>query len=356
MNGSRIRVLVAEDSLVSRQFLVHLLESDPRLHVVGAVADGQAAVDLVPRAPPDVVLMDLHMPRLDGFEATRRIMATRAVPIVICSATATVSDRSSTFRAMEAGAIACVEKPLGAGRDDFEALATHLLDTVKLMSEVKVVRRTTRPRVTRPLPGDGAGAPRRVQVVGIGGSTGGPPALQTILAALPKDFPVPVLVVQHISQGFLAGMAEWLDETTGLRVHIAAHETPPLPGHVYLAPDGFHLGVRADGVLRLARDAPEHGLRPAVSFLFRSLAEVHGPRAVGVLLTGMGSDGAAELKQLRDRGATTLAQDRDSSVVHGMPGVAIALGAATHVLPPDRIAATLAAVAGSSPARFAENP
>lgn len=342
MSEDRIRVLLAEDSSVTRQFLVHLLESDPRLTVVGAVGDGQAALEFVQRNKPDVVLMDMHMPVLDGFEATRAIMATCPVPIVICTATAPVGDVAVAFRALEAGAIACVEKPLGAGREDFERLAAQLLDTVKLMSEVKVVRRTA-PRSAaerRPL-----GILPGIQLIGIGGSTGAPPVLQTILAALPKDFPVPVLVVQHISDGFLSGMAEWLDQTTGLRVHVAAHDTVPLPGHVYLAPDGFHLGIRAGGILKLTRDAPERGLRPAVSFLFRSLAQVCGARAVGVLLTGMGVDGAMELKQMRDAGAVTIAQDRESSVVHGMPGAAIEIGAATHVLPPELIAATLTKLA-----------
>lgn len=345
MTDRTINVLVAEDSKVTRMFLVHLLESDPRIRVIGAVGDGQDAVDFVHRNAPDVVLMDMHMPRLDGFEATRRIMQTRPVPIVICSASTNATDVAITFRAMEAGAIACVEKPLGSEHRDFEALAAQLLETVKLMSEVKVVRRVARPRSSpAPRPVDWQRAAAEIRLIGIGASTGGPPVLQTILAALPKDFPVPVLVVQHIARGFLAGMAEWLDQTTGLRVHIASHGTRPLPGHVYLAPDDCHMGVDTGGAIVLAREEPEQGLRPAVSFLFRSLAEAHGPHVLGVLLTGMGSDGAAELKLMKDRGAVTIAQDRDSCVVHGMPGVAIALGGATHVLAADGIAGALVAL------------
>ncbi|MEK6210804.1 MAG: chemotaxis-specific protein-glutamate methyltransferase CheB [Pseudomonadota bacterium] len=340
----KINVLVAEDSTVTRMFLVHLLESDPQIRVVGAVGDGQAAVDFVFESKPDVVLMDLHMPGLDGFEATRRIMESQPVPIVICSATARAKDVVITFQAMEAGAIACIEKPLGSEHGDFEALAAHLLETVKLMSEVKVVRRTARSRLA-PLsaahPADWQRAPAEIKLIAIGASTGGPPVLQIILAGLPKDFPAPVLVVQHIAHGFLAGMAEWLNQTTGLRIHIASYGTTPLPGHVYLAPDDFHMGVSARGGIVLTREEPENHLRPAVSFLFRSLAEAYGPNALGVLLTGMGKDGAAELKLLKDKGAITIAQDLESSVVHGMPGEAIALGGATHVLPADKIAAAL---------------
>jgi two-component system chemotaxis response regulator CheB len=350
MTERKIDVLVAEDSTVTRLFLVHLLESDPRIRVVGAVADGQAALDFVKEKKPDVVLMDIHMPRMDGFEATRRIMETQPLPIIVCSATAAARDVVITFQAMEAGAIACIEKPLGRERGDFEALAAHLLETIVLMSEVKVVRRTTRTRPA-PLPlADAAPAASwqrgaaPIKLVGIGASTGGPLALQSIFAALPKDFPAPVLVVQHIAHGFLAGMAEWLNQTSSLRIHIASHGTTPLPGHVYLAPDDFHMGVGAGGAIALAREEAENHLRPAVSFLFRSLAEAHGPGALGVLLTGMGKDGAAELKLMKNRGAITIAQDQESSVVFGMPGEAIALGGATHVLPADKIPEALVAL------------
>lgn len=345
---------MAEDSAVVRTFLVRLLESDPQIRVVGAVADGRAALEFVSQSKPDVVLMDIHMPRMDGFEATRRIMEAHPVPIVICTATARAKDVVITFQAMEAGAIACIQKPLGLEHGDFEATAAQMLETVKLMSEVKVVRRTgrVRPAPWNPAcPGVPVPAPRaavRIRVIGIGASTGGPPVLQTILGGLRKDLPVPVLVVQHIAQGFLAGMAEWLNQTTGLQVHIGSHGTFPLPGHVYLAPDNFHMGAGSGGEIVLTREDPENHLRPAVSYLFRTLAQAYGPAAVGVLLTGMGNDGALELKQLRDIGAITIAQDRESSVVHGMPGAAIALGAATHVLPVNQIAAVLAGLASQA--------
>lgn len=344
MTDDTIDVLVAEDSAVTRMLLVHLLESDPRIRVVGVVGDGQSAVDFVLKNRPDVVLMDLYMPKVDGFEATRRIMETRPLPIVICSAVAHPRELDITFRSLEAGAVACIEKPIGIGHADFETNAANLLQTVKLMSEVKVVRRLTRSRpapaaATRPA--EWLRAPAEIKLVGIGTSTGGPPVLQAILASLPKGFAVPVLVVQHIARGFLTGMADWLQQTSGLQVHIGSYGTLPLPGHVYLAPDDFHMGIGASGQIVLTREEPENGLRPAVSYLFRSLAEVYGPNALGVLLTGMGKDGAAELKRMRDKGAITIAQDSASSVVHGMPGEAIALGGVTHVLPADKIADAL---------------
>jgi two-component system, chemotaxis family, protein-glutamate methylesterase/glutaminase len=358
MHTEKIKVLVADDSQVTRMLLVHVLSSDPGIQVVGTVNDGQAALDFLNSGDcrPDVVLMDIHMPRLDGFEATRRIMETQPLPIVICTATSNPQELAVAFRSMEAGALACVEKPIAVGDPDFDSRARNLLQTIRLMSEVKVVRRWPRPRVMRAM-ANGISTSRQtgIRFIGIGASTGGPPVLQTILSGLPKEFPAPLLIVQHIACGFLPGMVEWLNQTTGLQVHIAAHGADPLPGHVYIAPDDFHLGISAGGRIVLAGEPPESGLRPAVSYLFRSLAQICGSSAIGVLLTGMGKDGAAELKRMKDLGAVTIAQDRGSSIVHGMPGEAIELGAATHILSADRIAGALIAQLGrknASPGEF----
>ncbi len=349
MTDRKINVLVVDDSKVARMLLVHILESDPQIRVVGAVNDGQAALDFVKANPPDVIVMDIHMPRMDGFETTRRIMETQPVPIIVCTATTNPREVATTFRVMEAGALACVEKPVGPEHPDFDQTAAHLLETVKLMSEVKVVRRWARARLaSAPAPAarpvELKPAPAVVALIGIGASTGGPQVLQEILASLPKAFPVPILVVQHIAQGFLPGLAAWLSQTTGFQMQIGAYGICPLPGHVYLAPDDFHMGISLSGRILLSKEEPENGLRPAVSYLFRSLAEACGPRALGVLLTGMGKDGAVELQLMREKGAITIAQDRESSVVHGMPGEAIKLGAATYVLPAGKIADGLVAV------------
>jgi two-component system chemotaxis response regulator CheB len=341
-----IKVLVADDSLVTRTLLVKLLENEAGIRVIAAVNDGQAALDFLNDGHrPDIVVMDIHMPRLDGFEATRRIMESRPLPIIICTATADPQELAVAFRSLEAGAVACIKKPVALGAD-FETRRQNLLQAVRLMSEVKVVRRwnRSRPGFVRASLNDASSAGPMgpdIQLVAMGASTGGPPALQTILSGLPVDFRVPVLIVQHIAQGFLPAMVEWLNETTALRVHIAAHGTLPLAGNVYIAPDDFHLAVDARGYLTLARTAPENGMRPAVSHLFRSLATIYGPRAIGVLLTGMGIDGAAELKLMKDRGAFTIAQDQSSSIVHGMPREAIELGAATQILAADKVAGAL---------------
>jgi two-component system chemotaxis response regulator CheB len=353
MTAEKIKVLVADDSPLTRMLLVQLLNSDPGIQVIGAVNDGQSALDFLEAGNqrPDVVIMDMHMPRLDGFEATRRIMETRPLPIIICTATADPKEVAIAFRSMEAGAVACVAKPVALGVD-FERCRQNLLQTVRLMSEVKVVRRWSRsrsaPAATGPMPLPSRVARPGIRLIGIGASTGGPPVLQTILWGLPKDFAVPLLIVQHIARGFLPGMVEWLSQTTSLRVQIAEYGVVPLPGHAYVAPDDLHLGIAASGRIMLSREEPESGLRPSVSYLFRTLANYCGAGAVGVLLTGMGKDGAVELKQMKDRGAMTIAQDRDSSIVHGMPGEAIQLGAAGQVLPADQIAGALIALVGRS--------
>jgi two-component system, chemotaxis family, protein-glutamate methylesterase/glutaminase len=341
MSKTRIQVLIVEDSSVAQMLLVHVLNADPQIHVIGTARNGAEALEFVAHKTPDVILMDIHMPEMDGFEATRRIMESKPIPIVICSASGKIGDAVTSFRLMEAGAVACVEKPVGHDHPNFDEVVAQLRQTIKLMSEVKVVRRwPRRDNVKRPA-FPSKRSPAKIEVIGIGASTGGPPVLQTILSALSKDFPVPLLIVQHIAPGFLSGLAEWLNQTTGLKVHIAAHGIQPSAGHVYLAPDDFHLEFHSGGTLALSRAEPENGLRPSVDRLFHSLAETSAARAVGVLLTGMGKDGAKELKEMKDRGATTIVQDRETSVVHGMPGEAIALDAATHILPADRIAGAL---------------
>ena len=343
-----IKVLIVEDSPVAREFLTYILTSDPAIQVVGVAKNGAEALEITAQLRPDVITMDIHMPIMDGFEATRRIMETVPTPIVIVSGSIGATEVASTFRALEAGALAVVRRPNGMNHDAFEAGSKELLQTVKLMSEIKVVRRTARPaqgRVSTPMPV--VSAPRTdaaIQLIAIGTSTGGPPVLQKILSGLPRNLPVPVLIVQHIAKGFVQGFAEWLSGASGFPVHIASHDEVPLPGHGYVPPDGLHMGVAAGPRIVLSDSPPENGLRPSVAYLFRSVAQVLGPGAVGVLLTGMGKDGAEELKVMKEKGAVTIVQDEESSVVHGMPGEAVKLGAATHVLAPEGIAAMLTAL------------
>lgn len=337
-----INVLIVDDSAVVRANLARVLESDPGICVIGAVKCGEEAQAFLLRQKPDVITMDIQMPDMDGFEVTRRIMESTPVPIVIVSAIWDPVEQAMTFKALEAGAVACLPKPPGIGDPEYEAAAAELVATVKQMSEVKMVRRWPKRRHE---PAAGVCVPVRpkpqIHVVALGASTGGPPAIERFLSHLPADFPAPVLMVQHIARGFVHGLAEWLSASSALPVSLAAHHETMRRGHVYLAPDNFQMGVADGGKIVLSGAPPEHYLRPSASYLFRSVAGIYGPMAAGVLLTGMGADGAAELKAIRDAGGVTFAQDKDSSVVHGMPGEAIRLGAAEYVLPPEAIAKTL---------------
>ncbi len=345
-----INVLIVDDSAVVRQHLKDVLESDKDIMVMGTAKDGEEAVRFVQEKKPDVITMDINMPNMNGFEATRRIMETNPVPIVIVTASYDRSDVEKSFRSMEAGALAIIEKPFGEGHPEYKATQADLVQTVKLMSEVKVVRRWEKKRQLEAIDKTVSDKSlkkrdKKIKIVAIGASTGGPPVIQTILSGLKKGYPAPILVVQHISKGFLEGLTEWLRQTTGLPVHIARHGDELQPGHIYFARDDYHLGVDENGRLRLSREEIENGLRPSVSYMFRSIMNSFDGEAVGILLTGMGKDGAMEMKMMKDDGAVTIAQDRESSVVYGMPGEAVRLDGATYVLSPEEIAPTLEALA-----------
>lgn len=345
-----LRVLVVDDSQVARKLLVSILNGDPALEVVGEAAHGAEAVALAARLRPDVITMDVYMPVMDGLEATRRIMGTTPTPIVMVSSSAPM-DVARSFQAVEAGALTLLEKPGGPGTPRFRALADELVTSVKLMAEVKVVTRRLRMEPAGAVP---VRAPaQRVEVVSVAASTGGPAALATILGALPADLPAPLLVVQHIAAGFDAGLVNWLDRVSPLSVRLAVDGTGLRAGEVLVAPQDHHLGIDGAGRVSLSGADPIGGHRPSATFLFRSVARSYGPRAMGVILTGMGDDGAAGLLDLKRAGGPVIAQDRATSVVYGMPEKAAALGAVDQILPVESIAGAVVAAClpGRSPGR-----
>jgi len=343
----RIRLLIVDDSPSVRMMLEQLFNSDPAFQVVGSASDGEEAVAAVERLTPDVVTMDILMPRMNGLDATAMIMERHPVPIVIVSGNLDAEEVLTSFKAMEAGALTALPKPRGVSHPEHAADVAMLLQRVKLMAEIRVVRRWPRMAKTNPHPLLPVGEQVTPRVVAIGASTGGPVIINSILAGLKPDFPLPLMIVQHMSPGFIRGFAEWLSLTSRLPVRIASQGESLLPGQVYIAPEGFHMTVAGADRIALIRSAPINGHLPSVSALFRSVAEVCGRQAVGILLSGMGDDGALELKLMKNKGAVTIAQDRESSIIFGMPGEAVKLGAASHVLPPDRIVEYLTSTKGN---------
>ena len=345
------RVLIVEDSFTVRKYLQSIIDSDPGLEVVGLAVDGEEGVRLAKRKRPDIVTMDIHMPQMDGYEATQRIMRECPVPIVVVTSIWDPGDVRNSFRAIDAGALVSIEKPPGPGHPESKLLVAKLLRTIKTMSEVRVIRRTRPgmkqggtprvPRVAEP-----AVIRQGVEVVAIGASTGGPPVIKDILSGLGPKFSVPILIAQHIAPGFLDGMVGWLDRKSGLSVRVASDKQMIEKGNVYFAPDGHHMGVTAGGRIVFNEGAAENGVRPSVSHLFRSVTRTYGKRGAGVLLTGMGKDGAVELAEMRERGAVTVAQNKESCVIYGMPAEAVKLNGATHVLPPEEIIGLLDSIGG----------
>ena len=342
--GKVIRVLVVDDSPVVRQILVSMLQSEPGLVVVGEASDGMDASRQAARLRPDVITMDIRMPRLDGLGAIKQIMSVVPTPIVVVTRSVYDSDLNVAFHAVEAGALTVVEKPKGLSASAYEAVRDQLVTTVRLMSEVQVV--TIRPtdqstgRVVRDAESlfwSGAD----IKLIAIGSSTGGPGILRQILSALPGDMSIPILIVQHITPNFSQGFAHWLNSSTELQVSLAEEAERIAPGRVLIAPEHAHMLVRPGGIIRLDRSPPVQGLRPSANVLFDSVARAYGDAAVGVILTGMGEDGADGLQHLREAGGYVLAQDEASCVIFGMPKAAIDRGVVDRVLSPDDVAATL---------------
>jgi two-component system chemotaxis response regulator CheB len=348
-DGEPIQVLVVDDSPTARELLVSILGAAPGVRVVGEAASGEAAVEMAKALRPDVITMDILMPGMDGYEATERIMIEAPTPIVIVSGHVDVSEVSVSMRALRAGALAVSQRPSGPLSAAFQATADELVRLVKAMAEVKVVRRWP----VRPAEGAAAPARRpisqrvamsRLRAAAIAASTGGPAALYRLLADLSPSFRPPILVVQHMSRGFIEGLADWLSGASARRVKVAEDGEPLAPGTVYIAPDDLHLGLSASASIRLSEAAPVGAFRPSATFLFTSVASVLGSSAVGVVLTGMGHDGVEGLRLLQRAGGRVIAQDEETSVVFGMPGAAIAAGVVDIIAPLGEIAANLCAM------------
>jgi two-component system chemotaxis response regulator CheB len=346
LSADNIRVLVADDSPTARALLVGILSGSSGIEVIGEATDGVEAVEMTSRLRPDVVTMDVNMPRLDGYAATRRIMVECPTPIVVVSSLDLRSVEAS-MEALRAGALEVIPKPEGPSSPGHGQQARYLAAIVRAMSDVRLVRQVAAFDSGRRLHAPESvayGRAPRPRAVAIAASTGGPIAIQRILSELPTDFGAPILFVQHMAVGFGEGFAAWLGASVELRVKIARTGEPLEPGTAYLAPDERHLGVSVRGTTLLSDAAPIQGFRPSANFLFESVGKSFGAASVGVILTGMGSDGLEGMRSLAAAGGRVIAQDEQSSEIFGMPGAVVDAGLAQQILPLHEIAAELVAI------------
>lgn len=347
-----VRVLLVDDSPIALTILQRLLQATPGIDVVGAVKNGEEALQAIPLSNPQVICTDLHMPKMDGLRLTEEVMARFPRPILVISASVQEEDTRNVFRLLQAGAVDVFPKPLAGLPAEYEKAQAALVNRIKVLAGVTVFTRRQAPNPIavpklEPPPAPSVhrlhqGQPRldirAPRILALGASTGGPQALQRILQQLPSSFPVPVLCVQHISEGFLQGLVDWLNQECAIAVTVAQSGLIPQPGTVYFPPDGRHLELDGQGRLLVSHKLAVGGYRPSVTLLFQAIAQYYRRAAVGVLLTGMGRDGADGLQAIAQAGGVTIAQDEATSVVFGMPQAAIALGAAQQILPLDAIA------------------
>lgn len=334
-----IRILIADDSLLVREVLTEIFQNSPETSVVGRACNGQEAVELTLSLKPDLIILDLIMPVLDGLDAIEEIMATAPTPVLVLSAAVDEKEVDRAFAAIKRGALDVMEKPELHDPDSMQEFAARLLEKARLLSGIRVIRhprRRSRPFVDERVETAGS-VPN---ILAIGASTGGPKAVMSVLKSLPPNFPGAVFVVQHIAHGFAAGFASWLDRECSIRVRLGADGDRYLPGEALVAPDGCHMTV-CDGRIKLTDQAPVNCCRPSIDVFFSSLAQHSCEQVVSLLLSGMGKDGAQGLLQIKERGGTTLVQDEGSCAVFGMPKAAINLCAVDQVLPLERMPETI---------------
>ncbi len=334
--SSVARVLVVDDSALVREMISAILMEVPDIKVVGTASNGLEATRMVATCKPDLVTMDLNMPVMDGFEATAAIMEETPTPILILSSAIDGNDVINSMKSLAAGALDVMEKP--AGGNEWSRNAQALREKVRLLSRVKVSGRAR--GQSRGLFSAGLHTetrPRDYSIIGVGVSTGGPGVLRHILKKLPENFSPGIVVVQHITDGYTQGLAEWLDSECRVTVKVAENGELIRSGTVYLAPDKYHIKVSPAGKIRYDDSPALGGHKPAADVLLKSIAATFGSSAIGIILTGMGRDGAEGILQIKNAGGYTIAQNQESCVVYGMPRAAIELGAANKVLSEDGI-------------------
>ena len=337
-----IRILIVDDSKIEAALLKHIIEPELDMIVIGIANNGQEAIDSTERLKPDLITMDIQMPVMDGLEATRIIMSQYPTPIVVISSAVSSDSIEGTFPILDAGALMAIAKPYNVLAPSFAESRKYIIDTLRSMAEVNVIKKKVLKKEAKKI--EIALPQARVhhyELVAIGASIGGPASLKIILAALPLDFPVPIVIVQHMRDEFMDGFIKWIGETTARNVQYASNNAVLEKGIIYVAPAGKQMEVvkRNDQLMsKLMTNPPVGGFLPAITVMLQSVAKNVGKKAIGLLLTGMGSDGAEGLLALKNAKGLTLVQDPDSAVVFGIGGVALKLGAVDKVIELDKIA------------------
>ncbi len=347
----KMRVIVIDDSALIRKLLSEIINSQPDMEVVGVAPDPLVAREMIRNLNPDVLTLDIEMPKMDGLEFLERLMRLRPTPVVMVS-TLTARGSEATLHALELGAVDYVAKPAFDIEHSFQDYAIEITDKIRSAAGARLRQRTAATGTSKVLPALGNRLASTEKLIIIGASTGGTEAIKDVLIRMPPDCPG-ILITQHMPEGFTKSFATRLDGLCRIAVSEAVHDERVLPGHAYIAPGHSHLLLRKSGanyMTELSQADPVNRHRPAVDVLFRSAAKYAGPNSVGVILTGMGKDGAAGMLEMKQAGSRTIAQDEASCVVFGMPKEAIARGGADEVLPLADIAArVLAMVRGNGP-------
>ncbi len=342
----KIKVLIIDGCSDSREVLVKVLEADSDISVIGTTDSGEQALDFLAKHKPDIVTTDIKLPGMDGLETTSKIMKSYPLPIVVITSMEGLKDRQATLRSLSAGAMTVLAKPRPAEHAEFDKDARSIVNMVKELSEVKIM---TRQRSSSTNDTHSTDISQRVaklsksnligttRIIAIGASTGGPAALKSILAQLPSTWPLPIVVAQHIVPGFAEALVSFLDQSCQLAVQLVSDNATIQPGNVYIIPTEGKPKIGRRGKLQISEIEDTDNSSRSIDDMFDAISEAYGDTAIGILLTGMGKDGAAGLARMRVKGAMTIAQDEESSIVFGMPGEAVKLGAAEYLLSPHEI-------------------
>jgi len=335
-----IKVFIVEDSPVVREIIKTILLNDGEFKIIGEAEAGEEAVDFIKHHSPDVITMDVNLKGKDGLFATKEIMSFKPTPIVIMSSLFNPKDEDHVFKALEAGAVEVFDKPRTLEDEKFEKYARRLIRELKILAGVRVLKRrrkfipesSTKPESRKEVNLLEANRSGNVELVAIGASTGGPQMLKEIFRGLNKDFNIPIIVVQHIAEGFLENLINWLQKETLLPVKVAEEGSVASGGVIYFAPENRHLRIGKNKIFTLDDSPPKHSCKPSVSVLFESIASNCAEVSLAIILTGMGEDGAYEMKAIKENGGLVVAQDEESSLIFGMPRAAIEKGGVTSVL------------------------